>query len=163
MILIIQNGYSCDYEMRLFASMFFGEDEDVTITQNFNYSDKNINVYTHIIFDGKSYFEDYNFKFDTDGKTEKLIKKIFIASCTKSFSHAALKIRKINFSWGVMCGIRPAKNARELRDEGFSESEVREIFKNVYEVSDEKTELALTVAENEKVLLENIGKNSISL
>ena len=80
MILIIQNGYSCDYEMRLFASMFFGEDEDVTITQNFNYSDKNINVYTHIIFDGKSYFEDYNFKFDTDGKTEKLIKKIFIAS-----------------------------------------------------------------------------------
>ena len=163
MILIIQNGYSCDYEMRLFASMFFGEDEDVTITQNFNYSDKNINVYTHIIFDGKSYFEDYNFKFDTDGKTEKLIKKIFIASCTKSFSHAALNIRKINFSWGVMCGIRPAKNARELRDEGFSESEVREIFKNVYEVSDEKTELALTVAENEKVLLENIGKNSISL
>ena len=60
MILIIQNGYSCDYEMRLFASMFFGDDEDVTITQNFIYSDKNINVYTHIIFDGKSYFEDYN-------------------------------------------------------------------------------------------------------
>ena len=163
MILIIQNGYSCDYEMRLFASMFFGDDEDVTITQNFTYSDKKINVYTHIIFDGKSYFEDYDFKFDTDGKTEKLIKKIFIASCTKSFSHAALKIRKINFSWGVMCGIRPAKNARELRDEGFSEDEIRDIFKNVYEVSDEKTELALTVAENEKVLLENIGKNSISL
>lgn len=163
MILIIQNGYSCDYEMRLFASMFFEDEEDVTITQNFNYSDKNINVYTHIIFNGKSYFEDYNFKFDIDGKTEKLIKKIFIASCTKSFSHAALKIRKINFSWGVMCGIRPAKNAHELRDEGFSEEEIREIFKNVYEVSDEKTELALTVAENEKILLENIGKNSISL
>ena len=163
MILIIQNGYSCDYEMNLFASLFFGDDEDVIITQNFSYENKNINVYTHIVFEGKSYFEDYNFEFDIDNKTEKLIKKIFIASCTKSLSHAALKIRKINFSWGVMCGIRPAKNARELADEGYSESEIRGIFKNVYEVSDEKTALALTVANNEKELLNKIGKNSVSL
>ena len=163
MILIIQNGYRCDYEMKLFSSLFFSEDEDVTITQNIDYKNKNINVYTHIIFDGMSYFEDYNFSFDKSGKSEKLIKKIFIAACTKSFSHAALKIRKINFSWGVMCGIRPAKNARELKDEGFSDEQIRQIFKNVYEVSDEKTELALEVAKNEQILLENIGKNSISL
>ena len=62
-----------------------------------------------------------------------------------------------------MCVIRPAKNARELFDEGFSKAEVREIFKYVYEVSEEKTELALTVANNEKLLLDNIGNNSISL
>ena len=97
MILIIQNGYKCDYEMNLFASLFFTENEDVIINQNFIYENNNINVYTHIVFEGKSYFEDYNFKFDISGKSEKLIKKIFIASCTKSFSHAALKIRKINF------------------------------------------------------------------
>lgn len=162
-MIIIQNGYSCEYEMNLFASMFFSETEDVVIMQNFSYSDCIINVYTHIIFNGYSYFEDYNFKFDTTGKTEKLIKKIFIASCTKSFSHAALKIRKINFSWGVMCGIRPAKNARELSDEGFSDSEIRDVFKNVYEVSDEKTDLAMTVADNEKEILKKIGNNSISL
>ena len=163
MILIIQNGYECEYEMNLFASLFFSKDEDVVITQDFRYSDNNINVYTHIIFEGKSYFEDYNFKFNTDGKSQKLIKKIFIASCTKSLSHAALQIRKINFSWGVMCGIRPAKNARELSEEGFSDEEIAEIFKTVYEVSDEKTELTLTVANNEKKRLESIGKNSISL
>lgn len=163
MILIIQNGYSCEYEINLFSSLFFSEDEDVVITQNFSYENNNINTYTHIIFNGKSYFEDYNFKFDICGKSEKLIKKIFIASCTKSLCHAALQIRKINYSWGVMCGIRPAKNARELRDEGFSDTEIRDIFKNVYEVSDEKTELALKVADNEKALLDNIGNNSISL
>lgn len=163
MILIIQNGYKCEYEINLFASLFFSEDEDVTISQNFSYDNGNINVYTHIIFDGKSYFEDYNFKFDTSGKTDKLIKKIFVASCTKSFSHAALKIRKINFSWGVMCGIRPAKNARELYEEGFSEAEVRDIFRDVYEVSKEKTDLALTVAENEKLLLSKIDNKSVSL
>lgn len=162
-MIIIQNGYKCDYEMRLFASLFFSEEEDGVITQNFNYDGENINVYTHIVFEGKSYFEDFNFKFDTVGKSEKLIKKIFIASCTKSLSHTAMQIRRINFSWGVMCGIRPAKNARELAEEGFSNDEIRRIFKEIYEVSDEKTELALTVADNEKLLLESIGENSVSI
>lgn len=163
MIYIIQNGYECDYEMRLFAELFFDEDEEALIMQNFSYSCGMINVYTHIIFNGRSYYEDYFFKFEKEGKSKRLIKKIFTASCTKSLSHAAMNIRKINFSWGVMCGIRPAKNVRELFEEGYSEKEIAEIFKNVYEVSDEKTELAMRVAENEKALLESIGKNSISL
>ncbi len=163
MILIIQNGYECEYEMRLFSSLFFSDDEDVVITQNFKYENKNINVYTHIIFNEKSYFEDYNFKFDKEGKSEKLIKKIFIAACTKSFCHAALSIRKINYSWGVMCGIRPAKNVRELKEEGFNDSEIKDIFKNVYEVSEDKTDLSMTVAKNEETLLEKIGENSVSI
>lgn len=163
MILIIQNGYKCEYEMRLFSSLFFGDDEDVIITQNFSYENNNINVYTHIIFDGKSYFEDYNFKFDISDKSEKLIKKIFIAACTKSFCHAALSIRKINYSWGVMCGIRPAKNVRELKEEGFNDSEIKDIFKNVYEVSEDKTNLSMTVAKNEEILLDKIGENSVSI
>ena len=160
---LIQNGYSCPREMRLFYDLFFSEDEDVCIIQNFSYENKKINVYTQIIFDHRSYFEDYYFEFDRDNKSEKLIKKIFIAACTRSFSHAAMKIRKINFSWGVMSGIRPAKNVRELMEEGYSSDEVRDIFKNVYEVSDEKTELAMTVAGNERELLSRIGKNSVSL
>ena len=163
MIEIIQNGYECSYEMRLFAGMFFAEKEDAVIMQNFSYEEGKINTYTHIVFEGRSYFEDYYFDFDIEGKSDKLIKKIFIASCTKSFSHAALKIRKINFSWGVMCGIRPAKNVRELMEEGYSEAETAEIFRHVYEVSEEKTELAMRVAENERALLSEIGKNSISL
>ncbi len=163
MILIIQNGYECEYEMKLFSSLFFGDDEDVVITQNFKYDNKNINVYTHIIFNEKSYFEDYNFKFDKEGKSDKLIKKIFIAACTKSFCHAALSIRKINYSWGVMCGIRPAKNVRELKEEGFNDSEIKDIFKNVYEVSEDKTDLSMTVAKNEEIIIEKIGKKSVSI
>ncbi len=163
MINIIQNGYSCPYEMRLFAGLFFKDHEDVYIMQNFIYSHGEINAYTHIVFEGSSYFEDLYFKYNAEGKTEREKKKVFIATCTRSFSHAALKIRKINFSWGVMCGIRPAKNARELMDEGRSENEIKSIFKNVYEVSDEKTELALTVAKNERKILEKTGQNSISL
>ena len=97
MILVIQNGYRCDYEMKLFAGLFFDESEDVVITQNFSYENNVINTYTEIIFKNNIYYEDYYFSFEADGKSQKLKKKIFTAACTKSLSHAALKITKINF------------------------------------------------------------------
>lgn len=162
-MIIIQNGYDCQYELALFENMFFGKDEEGYIFQNFKYENKKINVYTEIIFGFETYFEDYYFSFDAENKSDRLIKKVFTAACTKSFCHAAMKIRKINLPWGVMCGIRPAKNVRVLAEEGYSEKETREIFKNVYEVSDEKTELAHTVAKNEEELLKNIEKNSVSI
>lgn len=162
-MLIVQNGYECNYELTLFYKLFFDKDEDIYVYSNFEYKDKNINVYTEIIYKDDAYFEDYYFSFDIENKSERLIKKVFTAACTKSFCHAAKKIKNINLPWGVMCGIRPAKNVRELIDEGYSDDEVVEILKNIYEVSDEKTELARTVAENEKLLLSQIGKNSVSV
>lgn len=162
-MIIIQNGYDCEYELALFENMFFGKNEDGYIFSNFKYENKKINVYTEIIFGYETYFEDYYYYFDCENKSERMIKKVFTAACTKSFCHAAMKIRKINLPWGVMCGIRPAKNVRVLLEEGYSEKETRKIFKNVYEVSDEKTELAHTVAKNEKELLKNIEKNSVSI
>ena len=162
-MLIIQNGYECEYELKLFSNLFFNKDEEGYILSNFTYKNKKINVYTEIIFGFDTYFEDYFFDFDIENKSPQLIKKIFTAACTKSFCHAAMKIRKINLPWGVMCGIRPAKNVRVLLDEGYSHEEVEEIFKEIYEVSDEKIKLAHTVAKNEEKLLENIGKNSVSI
>ncbi len=162
-MIIIQNGYDCKYELALFENMFFGKNEDGYIFSNFKYENKRINVYTEIIFGFETYFEDYYFDFDTENKSERIIKKIFTAACTKSFCHAAMKVRKINLPWGVMCGIRPAKNVRILLEEGYTENETRKIFKDVYEVSEEKTELAHTVAKNEEALLKDIDKNSVSI
>ncbi|MDY3971853.1 MAG: coproporphyrinogen dehydrogenase HemZ [Clostridia bacterium] len=162
-MLIIQNGYECDYEMKLFYGLFFSAEEDICVFSNFEYKDKTINVYTEIIYGNDTYFDDYYYSFDTENKTQQFIKKVFTASCTKSFCHAAKKIKDINIPWGVMCGIRPAKNVRSLMEEGYSDSEVVRILKDVYEVSDEKIELAKTVAENEKALLDEIGENSVSI
>ena len=162
-MLIVQNGYECDYEMKLFYGLFFSAEEDICVFSNFEYKDKTINVYTEIIYGNDTYFDDYYYSFDTENKTQQLIKKVFTASCTKSFCHAAKKIKNINLPWGVMCGIRPAKNVRSLMEEGYSDSEVVKILKDIYEVSDEKIELAKTVAENEKALLDEIGENSVSI
>ncbi len=162
-MLIIQNGYNCDYEMKLFYGLFFDKDEDISVYSNFEYKDKKINVYTEIICSGTAYFEDYYFPFDTDGKSERLIKKVFTAACTKSFCHAAREIKNINLPWGVMCGIRPAKNVRSLLEDGFNKEEAYKFLKDVYEVSDEKLELAFEVAENEKAVLSGIGKKSVGI
>ncbi len=162
-MLIIQSGYECEYEMRLFSNLFFEEDDDVEIFSYFSYANKIINVYTQINYAGEAYFYDHRFNFDDENQSQQKIKKIFTASCTRSLMHAAEQIVKINIPWGVMCGIRPAKNAREMLEEGYSIDEVREIFKNVYEVSPEKTELALTVAKNEELLLKEIEPQSVSI
>ena len=162
-MLIIQNGYECEYELKLFSGMFFDRDEDGYIFSNFEYGNGEINVYTEIIYGFDTYFEDYRFAFDTENKSERLIKKVFTAACTKSFVHAARKIKNINLPWGVMCGIRPAKNMRLLLEEGMSSAEAENVFKTVYEVSNEKTALARKVAENESRLIKDISPDSVSL
>ncbi len=162
-MLIIQNGYECEYELKLFSGMFFDRDEDGYIFSNFEYGNGEINVYTEIIYGFDTYFEDYRFAFDIENKSERLIKKVFTAACTKSFVHAARKIKNINLPWGVMCGIRPAKNMRLLLEDGMTGAEAENVFKTVYEVSDEKTALARKVAENESRLIKDISPDSVSL
>lgn len=162
-MLIVQNGYECDYELKLFSNLFFDKDSDTYIYSNFEYKDNVINVYTEIIYESDVYFEDYYFNFDIKDKSNQFIKKVFTAACTKSLCHAAMKINKINLPWGVMCGIRPAKNVRILLEEGYKDNEVEKIFKEIYEVSEEKIKLAHTVAKNEEKLLKSIGKNSVSI
>ncbi len=162
-MLIQQNGYECDYEMRLFYKLFFGEDEDVCVYLNFEYENNVINVYTQIIYEGEIYFDDFYYSFNSDNKKKQFIKKIFTTSCTKSFCHTASKIKNVNLPWGVMSGIRPAKLVRELFDEGHSDNEVTDILKDIYEVADEKINLAKTVAKNEEKLLNEIGENSVSI
>lgn len=161
--MIIQNGYECNYEMKVFYNLFFNEDEDAMVFSNFEYDNKKINVYTEIIYGNKTYSEDFYFNFDSEKKGEQQKRKIFTSVCTRSFCHAAKKIKNINLPWGVMSGIRPAKNVRTLIDEGKTKKDIFEELRNVYEVSEEKIKLAYNVAENEKILLDNIGKNSVSL
>ncbi|MBQ3462163.1 MAG: coproporphyrinogen dehydrogenase HemZ [Clostridia bacterium] len=161
--MIIQNGFQCEYEMQIFYNLFFSDGEDAIVFSNFEYKNKRINVYTEIVYGGRAYFEDYWFDFDTDNKTEREINKNFKNACTKSFCHAAKQIKNINLPWGVMSGIRPAKNVRTLIDEGKSKNEIYEELRKVYEVSDEKIDLAYTVAQNEKILLDNIGEKSVSI
>ena len=60
-MLIVQSGYECEYEMRLFAKLFFDENDDVEIFSYLSYENKQINVYTQINYAGEAYFYDHRF------------------------------------------------------------------------------------------------------
>lgn len=160
---LIQRGFSCPYDMEIFIKIFFSQNEDGIIMTDLTFEDDFINVYVEIIFKGKSYISDCSFPFSSSIKDKKIIKKNYTCSVTKAFVKTAQKIRNINLPWGVMSGIRPAKVVRQYREEGYSDEEVINILRNLYNLSDEKINLAMTVADNEKRILSMIGENSVSL
>lgn len=162
MILIFQSGYKCEDKLRLFSGLFFSDDEDVIISSGFEKSEKSVNVYTTITYNGRVYDDDYH--YSAEGiKSEKMLKKVYDSAVTKSFCHAAMKIKKINLPWGVMSGIRPAKNVREFLESGVKKEELLPLLYNLYEVAPEKARLAMTVAENEAEILKKAKPDSVSI
>ncbi len=162
-MILIQNGYECEYEMNIFINIFFSRNEEGIIKTDFSHENDLIKVHTEIEFEGNNYSFDYEYAFKNSEKDPKIIKKIYSCACTKSFIRAAKKIRNIELPWGVMSGIRPAKSVRQFYEEGKSFDEIKEILKDIYEVSPEKCDLAIKVAENEQKILKRIKENSVSL
>ncbi len=60
--------------------------------------------------------------------------------------------------WGDLTGIRPTKIARLLKEEDKSDEEVLGYMKDTYFVSDEKSELALSIAKRELDILKPLRK-----
>lgn len=162
-MVLVQNGFECEYEMNIFINIFFRRDEKGTVTTDFSHENDMISVHTRIDFEGKSYESDYKFPFKNSETDKRLIKKIYGCACTKCFCAAAKKIRNIELPWGVMSGIRPAKSVRQFFEQGMNEEEVKKMLRSIYDVSEKKCDLALTVAKNERKILEKIEDNSVSI
>ena len=160
---LFQRGFSCSYDMEIFIKIFFSENESGIIMTDLTHKDDFINVYVEIIFKGKSYINDCSFPFPSSERDKKIIKKNYTCAVTKAFCKTAGKIRNISLPWGVMSGIRPAKVVRQYREEGYCDEEIKNILTSLYEVTEEKANLAMTVADNEKIILSMIGKNSVSI
>ena len=162
-MILVQEGYSCEFEMNIFINIFFDKTDEGSIYTYFSHENDIMNVKTKIEFNGKEYFGEYSQKISSSESDEKLKKRIYCCACTKSFCIAAKKVRNITLPWGVMSGIRPAKSVRKYREKGFSDKEIRGLLKSIYDVSDEKIELAMEVSKNEEAILSKIGKNSVSV
>jgi oxygen-independent coproporphyrinogen-3 oxidase len=162
-MLLVQNGFSCDYEMNIFINIFFDKSDEGTITTDFFAKEKEIYAKTTIEFLGKSYFGEFKLPFESNKESDRNIKKMYGVCCVRSFIIAAQKIRNISLPWGVLSGIRPAKYVRELKEEGKTQDEVSKILKDVFDVSKRKIDLALKVSENEENILKKVSKNSVSI
>lgn len=81
----------------------------------------------------------------------------------KSVFFACKKLSDMPTPWGVSTGIRPAKTARMMLDDGFSDDEILKFMQDEYFVSVSKAQLSFAVAKKEAELLKNREKNGISI
>ena len=65
--------------------------------------------------------------------------------------------------WGVSTGIRPAKTARMMLDEGKCDSEILSYMQEEFFITPKKAQLSLDVAKKEFGLLKNRVKNGVGL
>ena len=66
-------------------------------------------------------------------------------------------------AWGMLTGIRPAKKANELMDEGLTADEVIEHLVERFDVTREKAELTVEVALAERGILGSIKKHDVGI
>ncbi len=160
-MLIIQNGYENPKRLEIFARQFFTSDDDALIFTDCRELNGKINAYTQINYGTQSYFNDLFFELEPEDFSK--LDRVKEAVIARSFIGAARQIKNIEFPWGALSGIRPAKLIRTLCSEGKNIVGAKEYLKRVYAVTEEKAELASTVAENERKILSEIDTDAVSL
>lgn len=160
-MLLVQNGFSCRYEMDVFMRLFFDAQDDVEVYTNIAYSSNKIDAYCQIIYKGRVYFGEYTCEYEKSSDKED--SRRYSVACTRSFIDAAEKIHKVSLPWGAMCGVRPAKAVTSLVLKGYSYDDAKKYLAKVYGVSEEKCRLAAKVSENESKILASHKPDTVSI
>ncbi len=90
----------------------------------------------------------FNNKYLDDEKRE--LKRFIKTAIYKMLS----EYTKAEISWGILTGIRPAKNVNELWTKGATDEEVMQVLTEKYLAKPEKIKLAIDVAKAEKKILQ---------
>lgn len=123
-------------------------DEGITIISALNNMTANAEVY----FDGEL---KANAMVIAEKDTQREIKRVIGLAIAKAVN----SVVNIPLPWGILTGVRPAKLVSEAWLEGQTTDEIRATFKEKYLVSDEKLNLMIKVAEEEKKIVESgLGK-----
>lgn len=93
-----------------------------------------------------------------ENDSQREIKRVIGLSIAKAVN----SVLNISLPWGILTGVRPAKLVSEAWAEGLDTDEIIKIFKEKYLVSDEKLDLMIKVAGEEKKIVEGgIGKTGL--
>lgn len=103
-----------------------------------------------VCMNGKDYPWVYEPESDTWNELHyKHAFKRYLYDVMKDFTGKALP-------WGSLTGIRPTKIAYGMLDEGRTDEEILDVFRNTYEVSPEKAALGLDIAKREREILKDV-------
>ena len=159
---IEQYGIKAEKKLRDLACSFFNTDEDVNVFISFEENEEIAYAFCKIEYQGEEYFGEYAYNSKTY-TFKKYHKKYVESAILKAFYISAYQIKQIELPWGVMCGVRPAKNVRTFAEDGYSKEEIAKLFEEIYGVYGEKFELAYKVYQNEKDLIAQKGDKGISV
>ncbi len=77
--------------------------------------------------------------------------------------HCLMRVKPTKMHWGALTGVRPAKIVWSMWDSGYTDEQVYNSLKNDYCVSDEKIRLAMTVAKNEREIVQRGTPDKVGL
>ncbi len=72
-------------------------------------------------------------------------------------------LTKKTLPWGTMTGIRPVKVPMKMIREGADDAQILEYMRSVYFCSDEKADLAISIAHREKSILDGLDDDGFAL
>lgn len=81
----------------------------------------------------------------------------------KSVFFACKKLSPMPTPWGISTGIRPAKTARMMLDEGKTDKEILSYMEDEFLITQKKAQHSLDVAKKERKLLEGRAQNGVSI
>ncbi len=150
-------GHQLDDAVRQVLQLFFDINADFTVISQLEEENNIYKAAATVIFGDKK----------AEGNVEKQLfspaRKDISDIIKKSVFFACKKLSDMPTPWGVSTGIRPAKTARIMLDEGFSDDEILSYMKDEYFVKENKARLSLLVAKREAELLKNTLDKGVSI
>lgn len=151
------------------ANLFFEDSKlkvdttEADMKASFQYRvDADFSVHTSAVLevDGKTYTNDYSIQYDIDAPERE--QKIRIK---RALSHVFLNVLEqhtgMHQQWGILTGVRPTKLYHKFRQAGMSDSEIAEVLKRDFRLSEEKVALLKEIVARQLVTipdLDDIGK-----
>ena len=145
-----------EYDLYAYASSFFPEKElkpviaeDIAaVNDSIVYREDDASIFLGF-YGGEELLSDASFekkKEEEDAEELKFVRRLFIYECFADYT-------KKKLPWGALTGVRPAKLVTKLLDEDTAPELIPGILNEKYRVSQEKSELALSIARTEKEIL----------
>ncbi len=154
---IITQGHSFEDAVRQILQLFFDLNASFSVHSRL-YNEKNTYKATAKITLGEKYAEG---EIET---TMHLLDRRHLSDLVKkSVFFACKKLSSMPTPWGISTGIRPAKTARMMLDDGNSDEEILSYMESEFLVAQKKAQLSLDVAKREKKLLAGRAQNGVSI
>jgi oxygen-independent coproporphyrinogen-3 oxidase len=163
MIKFVCEGHKLEHEVQTAIQIFFPNvhyypakeisDEGITVKSGFGDGIS----YAAFYKDGKLIKEktEYFNSFESEKEKKRLIKKPVFDVLSSITGYMP--------KWGMLTGVRPAKNASELIEKGKDKKEIISFFTDKYLANKRKAELAYNIAVSEKFLLDKNNRDDISI